>query len=121
VESDGQSLLCLPQDVNLPFFAYGALKPGELAYAQISDLVSGEPIAAKASGSLKVRDGLPLFEPSGSGTVRGFLLTFRPEKCMGAYDRIRRFEPKSIYRWKKLQLQTPEVYANVLEGRVPHP
>jgi hypothetical protein len=109
------SSLALPDDPNLPFFAYGAFKPGEVAFDQISDLLATNPILSSVKGNLKVRDGLPLFDSSGAGRVRGFLLTFRDESRLQAYEKICSFEPKKVYYWTKGQLS--DVTANVLHGK----
>ena len=79
--------LSLPQDLNLPFFAYGAFKPGELAHPQIGEYLSSKPYPVSAKGYLRVRDGLPLFDPNGSGNVRGFLLNFSPKTGKLAYEK----------------------------------
>ena len=105
--SSATSILTLPQDLNLPFFAYGAFKPGELAFAQIREYLSSEPSPVFAEGHLKVRDGLPLFDPNGSGNVRGFLLNFSPETGKLAYEKICAFEPKNIYFWTELRFGRP--------------
>jgi hypothetical protein len=69
-------MISLPQNPELPFFAYGAFKPGELAFTQIETFLDQQPTRATAAGSLKVRDGLPLLDDRSGGSVQGFLLTF---------------------------------------------
>jgi hypothetical protein len=105
----------LPQDLTLPFFAYGAFKPNELAYSQIKEYLSNEPTVVFATGNLKVRDGLPLFDPTGSGKAQGFILDFSPETRKLAYEKICAFEPKNIYFWSEIKVET--FTANVLQGK----
>lgn len=52
----------MPPRVELPFFAYGLLMPGELAHGLIEELVE-RSVASFAEGALYARDGLPLFDP----------------------------------------------------------
>ena len=54
--------LALPERTDLPYFAYGLFKPGELAYGQIESLLDGGPVEARVPGALYVRDGLPLLK-----------------------------------------------------------
>jgi hypothetical protein len=110
-------MISLPQNPELPFFAYGAFKPGELAFTQIETFLDQQPTRATAAGSLKVRDGLPLLDDRSGGSVQGFLLTFSTDHCLSAYETICRFEPKAIYSWKKVILTSPTVPANLLVGK----
>jgi hypothetical protein len=109
--------MTLPQKVELPFFAYGAFMPGELAFEQVRGFLDSDPVRAYAPGLLKVRDGLPLLDPGGSAGVQGFLLTFRVDVAVEGYKTICAFEPKSIYFWAETTLQTPKTKANVLHGK----
>ena len=43
----------------MPFFAYGVLKPGEIAYSRIKDLIY-EKNEACVNYSMKHRDGVPV-------------------------------------------------------------
>lgn len=84
-------------DRTLPFFTYGLLQPGQPAFHQIRDMVDhGELV--EAPGTLRVQDGLPILKES-SGSVRGILLTFKPESIAKAYNTIRKFEPADRYTW----------------------
>lgn len=112
----------VPDDGSLPFFAYGLLKPGELAHASIigSDLKRSEP-AVLLGASLRYRDGLPLLDEAvEGGRVRGELLWL--DRGGDAYSRVGEFEPKRHYRWTRraaLVGADVEVEANVLAGRSP--
>jgi hypothetical protein len=109
-------MVSLPQNLELPFVVYGTFKPGELAFEQIEPFLEQEPTPATASGSLKVRDGLPLFDNRSGGSVHGFLLPFSQDCCSSVYETICRFEPQTIYFWKETILSSPVVLANLLVG-----
>lgn len=110
-------MLSLPQNLELPFFAYGAFKPGELAFTQIECFLEQRPTPATVSGNLKVRDGLPLFDNREGGSVHGFLFTFSKDCRSRAYETICRFEPPTIYFWENTLLSSPTVPANLLVGK----
>jgi hypothetical protein len=106
-------------DLALPFFAYGSFKPGELAFSQIEPYLDGVPLTALAQGSLKVRDGLPLFLDAEGAESRGYLLRFRTDSWEVAYGIICGFEPSKHYEWKDRTLVAPAVRANILIGKKP--
>lgn len=86
------------------FFAYGIFKPGQLAYRQIKEFVTEADATATVEGALRERDGLPILKTGGTGQVRGALLTFRPNAEAEAYAKINLLEPKSQYRWGRIQV-----------------
>lgn len=106
-----------PADINLPFFAYGLFKPGQLGFFQLRGLVSGDAREACIQGDLRLRDGLPIIDPEGTETVRGTLLEFSRASASAAYDGISAMEPDKHYRW--LTMRADGVKANVLVGRSP--
>lgn len=105
-----EALGVMPADTAMPFFAYGALKPGELGHDLIADEVDRmEP--ATVTGYLWVRDGVPLiFTDSDKGQVEGTAIWF---KSLRGYREISRFEPRSFYQWGSVELSNG-VQANVL-------
>ncbi|MDE2058336.1 MAG: hypothetical protein KGL31_11835 [candidate division NC10 bacterium] len=106
-----------PPSIDRPFFAYGLFRPGQLAFFQLSDLVSAVAEPASVAGSLFLRDGLPIIDLEGLGSVKGALLSFPPEGIAEAYDRISAMEPDQHYRWDVAQVD--DKLANVLVGRSP--
>jgi hypothetical protein len=110
--------LGLPDDPSLPFFAYGLLKPGELAFPQVERFVISEK-RATAPGTLWLRDGIPLFDPEGDGEVDGRLLWFDATRIEEAWSIVTSFEPATQYRWSVVEAhaQREREPANVLEGR----
>ncbi len=106
-----------PQNTDLPFFAYGLFRPGQLAFFQVRDLVREVADPAQVAGELRLRDGLPIIQLAGHGCVRGALLTFLPGRAADAYKRISAMEPDKHYRWQEAPVGgTP---ANMLVGRSP--
>lgn len=106
-----------PSDVTLPFFAYGIFRPGQLGFLQLKDLVDTMIQASRIRGTLLLRDGLPIVDPRGTGSVKGVLLHFHCESAAEAYRRIAAIEPGKHYRWVETQAQGAP--ANVLVGREP--
>ncbi|MFF0172902.1 hypothetical protein [Micromonospora profundi] len=107
-----------PEDRSLPLFAYGSLKPGELAFGLIDPLVSRH-VQASASGAIRLRDGLPLFDPSAAElAARGSLLFFHAGKADEAWQTVADFEPSTQYKWATTDAMSEDgpVKANVLAG-----
>ena len=110
--------LANPADTRLPFFAYGLFRPGQPAFFQIGGFVRDVLNPCDVPGSLFVRDGLPLMNPSADwGKVRGALLAFEPEAAKAAYRRIGKMEPQNHYEWQETKAGSAR--ANVLVDRVP--
>ncbi|MDD3662839.1 MAG: hypothetical protein PHT84_03165 [Candidatus Pacebacteria bacterium] len=107
-----------PQDIALPFFAYGIFKPGQLAFPRIKDFVYRAE-DGYVTGSFKERDGLPLFNPSqGRINVRGTLIHFIEGRERDAYNRIIDIEPDKVYKWDTIKVND-KVNSNVLVGKRP--
>lgn len=106
-----------PNDSNLPFFAYGVFRKGELGFLSISELVDKvvEPVSVK--GGLLLRDGLPIIDPQGDSSVPGSMITFKEGHQREAYERINRLEPDRQYRWE--ETSTQRIQCNYLVGRSP--
>ncbi len=111
--------MMLPLDTALPFFAYGFLRPGELAYHQIQEFVSAPPVEAAVRGRLWLRDGLLLLElDQGARPSDGCLLRFRSDGARSAYQAISDLEPAGMYEWHATEVDTKQgpVRANLLVG-----
>lgn len=67
-EDQGQRCTA-PQDISGLFFAYGIFRPGELAFFQIREFLQEVSNPAYATGSLRLRDGLPIFNLGGRNSV----------------------------------------------------
>ena len=103
------------QYLNLPFFAYGTFKPGQLAYPKIEKYVKGEPSAELIEHEMRYRDGLALIVNEENKTFKtsGHLIEFsNPEE---AYKIIGESQYETLYRWKQIQVNGEP--ANALVGK----
>jgi hypothetical protein len=106
-------------NTNLPFFAYGLFKPGELCFFRIRELVDKKRVdKAEVDGCLKERDGIPLLVKSNYSKVEGVLIYFKDGKEIEAYESIIEIEPDKVYRWEVIYLEK-DISANVLFGKSP--
>lgn len=103
--------------IDLPFFAYGLFRPGQLAFFQIRDLIEKVAGPSEVAGTLLLRDGLPIIDPQAHGKVKGCVLTFTTGRAATAYDRISALEPEKHYCWH--EVLAGDTKANVLVGRSP--
>jgi hypothetical protein len=96
-----------PENINLPYFAYGIFKHHELAYHKISKFVDGKPeFFPLYNCCLWIRDGLPLIQLGSGDGVDGYLLKFRGNECKDAYRIISEFVSigeLSPYRWDVIE------------------
>jgi len=104
-----------PDNVYLPFFAYGIFKPGQLCYSRISDLVETSTECA-VPGILKERDGIPLLVLGRNySNIKGCLIRFISGEEDKAYDQIIGIEPDEVYRWAIVKVNGSN--ANALIGK----
>ena len=113
-QDKSRSGVSLPQDLSLPLFVYGSLKPGMPAFESISKLVMDSPESAEVVGTLYLRDGLPLLFLDGSKKIKGYVLKFDPEKS--GYEQVCAFEPKTQYQWTTY-VTTNGLRVNLLTGK----
>ncbi len=91
-----------PNRLDLPFFAYGLFKPGQLGFDGIRELAQEVDLGARMQGVLFERDGVPLLLDSSdgeTGEVAGALVTFHPDGAAAAYQKIAALEPERQYEW----------------------
>lgn len=105
----------LPANIELPFFAYGLFKPGQLCYFRIKDLVK-EIKDGKVEAFLKERDGIPLLVKNANFNVKGKLIIFKRGEEINAYKRIIEIEPDEVYKWDVITVNN-SWEANVLIGK----
>lgn len=108
-------MMRLPNDINLPFFAYGIFKPGQLSFFRIRNLVKNACVA-EVNGILKERDGIPLLVPSEYSKFKGVLIFFEDGKGEDAYNRIINIEPDEVYSWGEVDVEN-KANANALLGK----
>jgi hypothetical protein len=108
----------LPAQTDLPFFAYGLFKPGQLGFLQVKDLVS-RAHDTSLKGVLRIRDGLPIADLNGNSEITGSILDFKTGLSTEAYERIVALEPEKQYRWETITVadQTLNVLAAISPNR----
>lgn len=82
--------------VNLPFFAYGTLLPGQANYYLWQDAVAERRDASISGASLYDLGYYPMLVEEGRGVVHGMLLTVRPERysqLIGVIDGLEGYDP----------------------------
>ena len=91
-----------PQNLSLPFFAYGLFKPSQLGFKALKPFLIEACVQAQVFGSLYERDGIPLFDASEGSPeekVSGAILKFSPDMEGKAYSLIGDIEPSKQYKW----------------------
>ncbi len=106
----------LPENIHLPFFAYGLFKPSQICYFRIKELIDNTT-EDTADGYLKERDGIPLLiSVKQHGQICGNILNFKAGEEENAYNHIADIEPDKVYRWIEVELNSG-ITANVLAGK----
>lgn len=105
-----------PKNTELPFFAYGIFKPGQLAYSKIKEYTVNY-YCYQIDYDMLMRDGVPFIVPSEYSKTHGFLIYFEEKYSKKAYEIISKTEPKKLYKW--CEIKVGENKANVLMGRKP--
>lgn len=107
----------LPKDISKPFFSYGIFRPGEIAFQIISKYVDLNKIENKTiKGTLKLRDGILIFDQNGNDSIQGYLLFFNEGAELSAYESIVNVEPGNYYTWSEDQSKFKNQF-NILHGR----
>lgn len=109
--------LDLPSDINLPFFAYGIFKPGQLAYSRIKSYVKKYE-KTEINFNMLIRDGVPILaDKSHHHGTKGVLIYFNENDKEEAYETISGTEPKNLYKWEEEYIGSERI--NVLVGVCP--
>ena len=103
-------------DSNLPFFAYGIFKPGQIAYSKIKDLVLQKK-EISINRPMKHRDGVPILlkKENERYKTKGFLYDFSDGEK--AYKIICQTMSPALYEWGTIDVEGEK--ANVLFGLKP--
>lgn len=106
---------------DLPFFAYGIFRPGQLGFLRLREFVRRIEPDCAIGGTLRERDGLPIIDEEGRDIVKGSLLVFDKQKARNAYLSIAKIEPAKHYRWGvgRVRIGKDIKEANVLFGKSP--
>lgn len=107
--------------VDLPFFAYGIFKPGQLGFLRVQEFVEYIEPKCELDGTLRERDGLPIIDEEGEGRVQGSLLFFGKQEAVAAYSMVNEIEPEKHYKWDVGEIRTTRGIqkATVLFGKNP--
>jgi hypothetical protein len=106
-----------PDNSELPFFAYGFFRPGEISFLGIKDFVAdAKPFMVP--GEIKHRDGLNLFVKNDNKTVDGYLINFHKDRGADAYRFINAMEPDNLFYWKTDEFNGTTY--NILYGKKPN-
>ena len=104
-DNDNFKKLTKPYDITLPFFAYGVLKPGEIAYSRIKDLIY-EKNEACVNYSMKHRDGVPILlsKEMDFEETCGYIFHFSDSD--EAYKTIIDTISGNLYKWGTIDIGT---------------
>lgn len=110
--------LKLPSNIDLPFFAYGIFKPGQLAYSRIENYVK-KSVPSNIHYRMLIRDGVPLIAEGEKEHFysEGFLIYFKDDSKRKAYKTISNNQSDELYEWKEIYVGGNK--ANVLMGLDP--
>ena len=110
-------LLQPPTNTNLPFFAYGIFKKGEISFLAIKQFVKDLKANKVIKAKLYVKDGVSLIDITETdSTTYGDIIYFKDaESALNAYNAIGLLEPTTYYEWGETEIDNESV--NVLIGR----
>lgn len=107
--------VCTPEDMSLPFLAYGFFKPRQLAYSQIRGYVFNKPRGVTINFILNHINGMPILEHAqyrDNWNVDAYIMEFKHGKEEKAYDIISLSKNKFVYKWEVISIGGMDV--NVL-------
>lgn len=115
-DSSEERTLEKPDDIDLPFFAYGIFKPGQLAHSKIKRFIDEITNDVEINYMMKTRDGVPIMIDNENEhfLTKGSLITFKENHKEKAYALISKTMLKSLYEWKTIKIDENEV--NILFG-----
>lgn len=120
--SSSSSYLPIPTNIELPFFAYGIFRPGQLGFFQISDFVERFQ-QASVKALLVEKDGIPLLISKNlDRDCSGYLLFPKEDQAENFYKTISNMEPADFYRWETIKVNQTNtdfgpINANILSSR----
>jgi hypothetical protein len=116
-ENSENKVLAPPANINLPFFAYGIFKHGEIGFIKLKPYVNEIKKNLGLQSKLYVKDGVPLINLNDiEATTYGDILFFKNSiDAEEAYKRIGELEPTEYYVWREIKIDNQSV--NVLAGK----
>lgn len=120
MNNNDERTLDFPDDIDLPFFAYGIFKPGQLAYSKIKRDVYRAENDVEVDYEMKLRDGVPILTDNEgySGHTKGSIIVFKKGKQERAYAIICKTLLRALYEWKTIEIDGQKV--NVVFGLNPN-
>ena len=104
----------LPDDISLPFLAYGFYKPHQLAFSRIKKFIYNKPTPVKINYELNHVNGMPVLENKirENADVNAYIMEFKHAKQKKAYRTICYGKNAKIYEWNVINVNNQKV--NVL-------
>jgi hypothetical protein len=104
INNEIEQRVFLPENIELPFFAYGIFKPNQIAYHVIKDLVESSENKSIDNYEQFLRDGLSfIIKTKMPVSLNGYRINFKAEKALEAYFKISNKEPKNLYKWEVIE------------------
>lgn len=102
-DKENKNILNMPRDTDLDFFAYGILKPGQIAYSKIKDYVD-EKTKTMIDYPMKHRDGVPILinKKQSRKQTNGYILHFNDNEK--AYKIISESLSRRLYKWNTIEI-----------------
>jgi len=104
INNEIEQSVFLPENTDLPFFAYGIFKPNQIAYHVIDELVESFEKKSIDNYEQFLRDGLSfIFKNKESRSLNGYKINFKADKALEAYFKISNKEPSNLYKWEVIE------------------
>lgn len=100
-------------NTDLPLFAYGVFKKGELGYLRIKDYICREE-NFDVDYAMGIRDGIPILIENVFKKTDGYLIYFNENDKNEAYRIISNTASSKLYKWK--EIDKDGISMNVLMG-----
>jgi hypothetical protein len=95
-----------PANTNLPFVAYGIFRPGDISFSFLQDYLEVDPIPESIIGDIRIRDGVLIFSNKNANSKKEkidvYLLKFKDDQSVAAYNAISQKEPENLYEWGEI-------------------
>lgn len=89
----------------LPLFAYGVFKKGQIAHSRIEKFIHDEKEDMPVRHYMGIRDGIPLLFDEKSGLAKGNLIYFNEKDRENAYKIIYNTQSEVFYKWKEIEVE----------------
>lgn len=104
INNEIEQRVFLPENTELPFFAYGIFKPNQIAYHVIMDLVESSENKSIDNYEQFLRDGLSfIIKTKKPGSLNGYKINFKSDNAFEAYFKISNKEPSNLYKWEVIE------------------